>query len=70
MFRISDENGQIRTISLREWLVAGRAKRREWRGLRREAKVAARASSAARAAARAAESKMHGDQAKGLSGGM
>lgn len=70
MFRISNENGEVRAISFREWLIAGRARRREWRSLRHEAKTAARTSSAARAAAAAAENKLHSDQAKGLSGGV
>jgi len=71
MLWIPDDNGgEGRSVSLREWLTAGRAQRARWRAQRVAARVAARTSSSARAAHRAGQEKSHRDQASGWSGGV
>ena len=42
---------ETHTVTLREWVAAGRAERRKWRALPRKAKIADHYSSDARAAA-------------------
>jgi hypothetical protein len=59
-----------RTVTLREWITAGRAERRKWRSLRRKAKLIADNSTDSRAAAKAAEaaSRCHDQDFRGNTG--